>query len=221
MKLSKNLTSYVLATIFLLSGGLFAGDLKFSGDVTAVSNYVWRGVLTDGVALQGTASGAYKAFSFGVWYSSVGSKLETDPFVELALPTGSVETSIGATFYSYDFKEFAPGITVEYELYATTGYGPVGVSAYFVPGQKSTEGGINESLYYVEASLSRTLLGADWGLAYGLGTYSVRDLDDPTSLISLSASKSITEAISVNYNYSLGIDDELDDVVWVGFGYSF
>lgn len=221
MKLSKKLSTYTLIALMLVSGSLFAGDLSFSGDVTLVSNYVWRGVLADGAAFQGTASGAYKCLSFGVWYSSVGSSLETDPYVEIALPTGSVETAIGAVAYSYDMKEFAPGITAEYELYATAGYNCLGLSGYFIPSQKSTEGGINESLYYVEASISKSLLGADWSLAYGLGTYSVRDLEDPTSLLSISASKSISDAISVSYNYSLGIDDELDDVVWVGFGYSF
>ncbi|MBN2008233.1 hypothetical protein JW960_02680 [candidate division KSB1 bacterium] len=212
--------SILMLTLVLFSGSLFA-QVEFSGDVTAVSNYVWRGVLADGAALQGTVSGAYKALSFGVWYSSVGTSLETDPFVELTLPTGSISSSIGATAYSYDMKEFAPGVTAEYELFATVGAGPLGVSAYFVPSQKSTDGGLNESLYWIEASTGMTALGADWGITYAYGTYSVRAIEDATSLIALSATKSLSDALSISYNYSLGVDDELDDVVWVGVGYSF
>lgn len=218
------IVTLVLLSLVLLSSSVFAQD--FSGDVTAVSAYVWRGILnTTGVEIQGTVSGAYKALSYGIWYSSVGSgSIETDPFVEVALPTGEFESTIGLTMYNYDLT-FEDEASKEFEVYAKAGFKGIGVSAFFVPSQASTEGDDNESNYWIEASYGFSALSTDFGLTYGMGTYSSRWVDEPTkdavSCLLISASKSISESVSVSYNYSLGLDDYMNDYLYVTLGLSF
>ena len=207
-----------------------AQELEFSGDVSVVSNYVWRGVSQSGQAeLQGTVGAAYKALSFGVWYSSVssdgGTSLESDPYIELSLPTGSLSSAIGAVVYTYDFKTYNDNADYEYELYGSLGYGVLGVSGYFVPSQSSTDSELNDSAYWLETSVTYPAIGVDWGVMYGVGTYSSRFLEvpkeDAVSMLGLSASKSINESLSIGWNYSIGLDDDLDDILWVSLALGF
>ena len=127
----KTITPIALVTIgaLLVSFGTTFAQLEFSGDVTLVSTYIWRGIKQyNGPALQGTAGAGCGSLSFGLWYSSVNfgddTEVETDPFIEIALPTGSISTSIGATVYSYDFFEtFNDKADYEYEVFGKIGFG--------------------------------------------------------------------------------------------------
>jgi len=221
----------LLILIFAISTILPAQEMSFSGDVTGVSTYVWRGVKQyNGPALQGTASCGYKSLSFGLWTSSVNfgdaTEAETDPFVELSLPTGSIESSIGATIYSYDlFQSFNADADVEYEIFAKAGMGVLGLAFYFVPSQASTTNNLNSSDYWFEASLGMEAVGAEWSVLFSYGTYSSKWLATPKSEavtnIVIGASRALTENLSVNYNYSIGTDSQMENIFWMGLGYSF
>jgi uncharacterized protein (TIGR02001 family) len=220
----KTITPIALVTIsaLLVSFGTTNAQLEFSGDVTAVSTYVWRGIKQyNGPALQGTAGAAYGALSFGLWYSSVNfgddTEVETDPYIEVSLPTGSISTSIGATVYSYDFFEsFNDDADIEYEVFGKIGVGPIGLAAYYVPGQSSTENNLNESDYWIEVSAGTVVAGADLGAAFCYGTYSSKWLATPkkdaVSHVVLSAGRSISEIFSAGWNYSIALDDDMDNL---------
>ncbi len=221
----------LLISIFAISSAIPAQEMSFSGDVTGVTTYVWRGVKQyNGPALQGTASFGLKSLSFGLWTSSVNfgdaTEAETDPFVELSLPTGNVESSIGATIYSYDlFKSFNADADVEFEIFAKAGAGPLGLALYFIPSQASTKNNLNSSDYWLEASLGMKAVGAEWSVLFGYGTYSSKWLAPPKSdavtNIVLGASKSLSESLNLNYNYSIGTDSQMENIFWMGLGYSF
>ena len=224
-KISLFLLLYVLISI-----NVIGSEVEFSGDVTGVSTYVWRGVKQySGPAMQGTAGFSYGALSFGLWYSSVAFgdiEIESDPYIEVSLPTGSVSTSIGATIYTYDlFESFNDDADYEYEVFAKAGVGPVGLAAFFVPSQSSTENNLNESDYWIEASGETSFKGADLSVTLGYGTYSSKWLAEPkkdaVSSLVLSAGKSISENASVSWNYSLGLDDDMENILWMGFMYGF
>jgi uncharacterized protein (TIGR02001 family) len=215
----------------LVSFGTTNAQLEFSGDVTAVSTYTWRGVKQySGPALQGTAGAGYGVLSFGLWYSSVSfgddTEVETDPFIEVALPTGPLATSIGVTVYSYDFFEtFNDDADFEYEVFARIGVGPLDLAAFYVPSQNSTENNPNDSDYWLEVSAGTAAIGADLGLTLGYGTYSSKWLatpkEDAVGHVVLSAGKSISEALATGWNYSIALDDDMDNAFFATLLVSF
>ncbi|HPG41818.1 MAG TPA: hypothetical protein PLP19_21145 [bacterium] len=230
MKFSTNLLSLLIVLLLVSLINNSAAKVSFAGDVTGVSTYVWRGVKQySGPALQGTAAFNAGPVLFGLWTSSMSAgdiEVETDPYLEVALPTGSVASSLGVTVYSYDlFEAFNADADYEYEIYGKAGYGPAGLAAFFVPGQSSTENTPNESDYWLELSGKTTLAGADLGLVFGYGTYSARYLATPkkdaVSILVLSAGKGLTENTSVKWNYSLALDDDMDNCFWMTAGYGF
>ena len=225
-----NLIIVGLALLTFLSVSPLAAQVEFSGDATMVSTYVWRGVKQySGPAMQGTAGFDYGIVSFGLWLSSVefgDIEVETDPYIEIALPTGSISTSIGATIYSYDFFDtFNDDADYEYEVFGTAGYGPIGVAAYYVPSQSSTDNAPESSQYWVEVSGEASFMGADLSAVFGYGTYSSKWLATPkkdaVSTLALTAGKAVSEDIAVNWTYSLGLDDDMENILWMGFSYGF
>ncbi len=231
MKRNVTKTSIIgIVLLLLMSASVVSAAVEFSGDATMVTTYVWRGVKQySGPAMQGTAGFSAGAVSFGLWCSSVAFgdiEVESDPYIEIALPTGSVSTSIGATIYTYDFFDtFNDDADMEYEIFGTVGYGAVGLSAYFVPSQGSTENNLNESDYWVEVSGETSLMGADLSAVFGYGTYSSKWLatpkEDAVSTLALTAGKAVSDDISVSWTYSLGLDDDMENILWMGFSYGF
>ncbi|MBN2201298.1 hypothetical protein JW777_05025 [bacterium] len=214
-----------MAVIGVFSANAFP-KVNFSGDMAAVSTYVFRGVKQNsGPALQTTARFGYKALTAGIWCSSVDFggpvETETDPFIELALPTGRVPVTIGLTVYSYDMLDaFNDGADMEFEAYGKVGLGPIGLAGYFVPKQGSTENGLNESLYWGEVSGSKGLCGAVFSAVLGYGTYSSRFLAEPkkdaVGALAISASRTVRDGLTATYTYSLGLDDAVEDVFIFG-----
>ena len=232
----KSKTVLILSALLIIINSGFADSLAVFGDMTLVSTYVWRGIKQyDGVAMQGTVEGAYKCVSAGVWFSTVnfgeGSPvMESDPYIVVNLPTGTMETSVGMNAYMYDFTRFGvdtsgKDILMEYELCASITYNMFGISAYFVPGQKNTEGEDPESKYWLELSGETSLGSFNWSATLGYGTYSSRWLSTPkkdaTGNLVISAAKNLSDDLSVNWNCSLGIDDDMDNYLWAGLGYGF
>jgi hypothetical protein len=100
-KIRKNI---VIGLTILLTTLPVSAQVEFTGDLSIVSTYVWRGLkANNGPALQSTAAGSYGIFTLGFWGSSVNFgddvEVETDVFAELALPTGDLTSSIGATLF--------------------------------------------------------------------------------------------------------------------------
>ncbi len=210
---------------------LFA-QIEFSGNVTGVSTYVWRGVkANNGPAMQGTGTITYKSFSLGLWSSSVNFgddvESETDPFIEITLPTGDISTSIGATVYMYDFNKFNDNADFELELYGTLDYKSLGLSLFYVPEQKSTEGDANRSNYWIDISVSSPSLKiVDLSAVVGFGTYSSRWIPagpkkDPVCLLLLRVGKSVTENFAVDWYYSIDINSGFENIYYISAGYNF
>jgi uncharacterized protein (TIGR02001 family) len=225
----KNIKSFTLrgmVLIFLLTNILQA-QLEFSGDVTSVSTYVWRGIKQyNGTALQGTASLSVSMFSFGFWISSVnfgpdGPSIESDPFFEIALPSGDdISTTIGTTIYTYDFFDtFNDDAKHEIEIYGKVGIGSFGAAVFFVPGQSSTKNNLNNSDYWVELSAQTSTVNADFSALLSFGTYSSKYLPEPQKApvyhLVLSAGKPVMENVSAGMNLSLGLSKELSNLFWI------
>ena len=215
----KRLTT-ILLIFLVMAFAAQTAELSFSGDATLVSTYVWRGVTQfQGAAMQGTGELGYGILSVGYWISTMqdGFAVETDPYIGLSLPTGSVETSVGATLYSYDFFKY-PGAQV-YEVFASAGYGPVGVSFFYTPTQD--EPGIEEALYWVDISAGTALMGADLSATLSLGNYSALSSDESATNLLLSAGKSVTDAISVSWNWNVALSDGPDNAFFMSASYGF
>ena len=226
-----NIKSFALKGMVLtfLLANILQAQLEFSGDVTGVSTYVWRGIKQyNGNAMQGTTNLSISMFSFGFWISSVnfgadGPSIESDPFFEIALPTGDkVSTTIGTTVYTYDFFDtFNDDAKHEIEIYGKVGIGSFGAAVYFVPGQSSTKNNLNDSDYWVELSAQTSAVNADFSAILGFGTYSSKYLPepqkDPVYHLVLSASKPVMESLSAGMNLSLGLSKELSNLFWINF----
>lgn len=222
------LKTFVVSMILFSSS--FA-EIGFSGDVTGVSSYVWRGVKQfNGVAMQGTVAGGNDLITVGVWYSSVDfgpetPEMEIDPFISVDFSFGDLAASVGATAYTYDLETFNDDADFEFELFGSLGLGMFGVSAFYVPNQSSLENDIVDSAYWVEASATTAVKSIDLGATFGYGTYSSRWLatpkSDAVSNLVLSAGKAFTESASISWNYSIGLDSDLDDLFWLTTSLSF
>ena len=100
--------------IIILAVSLPAQEVQFSGDISTVSTYVWRGIkANNGPALQGTALFTYSFFTLGLWCSSVNfgddKEVETDLYAEIVLPTGNIVniiTTNNSTMHMILFDKF-------------------------------------------------------------------------------------------------------------------
>jgi hypothetical protein len=219
MKKMTMIITVLLVAIFMFSS-LYA-EVGFSGDATVVSTYFWRGVKQfNGAALQGTAEFAHGPLAFGYWTSSMGETyaVETDPYISLALPTGQIESSVGATIYSYDF--FAKEEYTVYEVFGSVGVGPISASYYFAPEQQD---GDIESVYWLEVGCESAACGADLGATFGYGSYSafMSPKEDAVASVLLSASKAVSEEVAVSWNWILGVNDGMDNGFYLSAAYGF
>ena len=212
-----------LAIIFL-SLTLFSSayaEIGFSGDATVVSTYFWRGVKQfDGSAMQGTAEFSKSSVAVGFWVSSMadGIAVETDPYFSISLPTGSVESSIGGTIYTYDF--FAKEEYTVYEIFGSAAFGPASASFYYTPEQQD---GDIESVYWLELGLGTTKCGADLSATLGYGSYSafMSPEDDKVATLLLSAGKSVSDNVDVSWNWIAGLSDGMDNGFFLSASYGF
>jgi len=208
-----------------------SAEIGFSGDVTVVSTYVFRGLKQfDGAALQGTGDFSYGPVNVGFWVSSFNNALsvETDPYISVTLPTGDLETSVGAYLFSYDF--FSKREYSIYEFFATAGYGALSGSFYFTPKQDYKEGDetvqlVSDALYWVELSAGTTFKGADLSATIGYGTFSAffttGDAEKAAANLLLSAGKNLSENLSVSWNWGIALDDYTDNIFFLRAGYGF
>jgi uncharacterized protein (TIGR02001 family) len=220
----------LVISLIILNTAVMA-EVGFSGDISAVSTYVWRGIkINSGPAIQSTAEGSYGILTFGFWGSSISvgdnTEVETDLYASVALPTGDLSTSLGATVYMLDFRQFNSTADAEVELFANLGYSAFGLNIFYIPEQNSIKDNPNSSLYWTELSGTAPLLGADLSALIGYGTYSSRWMPDgptkdPVALMVISASKSVSEATSIYWAYSFNIDGGFERIFYFGGSYSF
>jgi uncharacterized protein (TIGR02001 family) len=215
----------------LLSVGSSMAAINVTGNVTGVSTYVWRGVKqNNGAALQSTLNLSKGRLSAGVWSSSVDFggdiMIESDPFVEVALATGNTNAAVGTTIYTYDmFETFNANAKYEIELYAKLGYGPVKFVGYLIPGQSSTDGQLNSTLYWTETSAGYTTGSVVLSAMLAFGTYSSRSLPVPkkeaTSFLVFTLAKNINPATSAFWSYQREIDKDMENHFCCGLSYNF
>ena len=229
------ITKYIIIGICITPVFLkpLIADIGFTGDITAVTTYVWRGIkLNTGPALQGTAEGNYGILNFGFWGSSLNiisdqdTELETDLYASVDLPTGDLSTSLGATVYMLDFSHFGPNADAELELFAAFEYSLLGLNLIYIPNQNSLKSIENNSLYWIELAGNAQLFGADLLAVVSYGTYSSRWLPDgpkkdPAALMLISAGKSVTEETSMFWTYSFNLDGGFENIFYFGGSYSF
>jgi uncharacterized protein (TIGR02001 family) len=206
--------------------------VHFSGYLSGVSTYVWRGIkANNGPALQTDAAFSYKAITLGAWASSVNFgddvEVETDLYADVALPTGDLSSSLGASVFMFDFRTFNQFADAEYELNAKFAYGIVGLNFYYIPSQNSTKEDLIRSLYWLEFSAGCNWMGADLSGKISYGTYSSRWIPegptkDPVSLLLLTVSKPVHEEISIFWTSSLDLfNSGFENMFYFGGTYSF
>lgn len=124
-------TAVLLAGIGL-SGTAGAG---LSGNVAAVSEYMFRGIAqTGGAAVQGgidyeTGFGLY----VGTWASNIGfgGGTEQDVYVGFAGEAGALSYDLGVTWYWYPEEDEAASDLSTFEWYGSLGLGPVSLQAAY------------------------------------------------------------------------------------------
>jgi len=214
------ITTTILLLFLALSLSAQAADIGFAGDVTGVSTYVWRGVKQfDGASLQGTAEFSYGIVSVSYWIAGLNWEevpVETDYYIGVSLPTGPVETSAGATLYSFD--HFAKAEYTVYEIYASLGLGPASLGFFYSPSQDN----LDESVYWLELGGGTTFKGADLSATLGYGTYSnfVNDSDDAVATLLLGAGKTMGD-FAVSWNWAVGLSEGMSNTFYLSAGYGF
>ncbi len=208
---------FSLMLVVILMSAAISHSMDFSGDATGVSTYVWRGVKQfNGPALQSTASFTTGFFTAGLWTSNMHGpmEVETDPFIEASIPLAEFSAAVGATLYSYDF--FAKSEYNFYEFYGSARYGQFSAALFFTPEQSNTD----DSVYWLEISAGRAVMGVDISGTLGSGTYSSTTDNVVTSLL-ISAAKPVTDSFTASWNYSIGLSDELESIFFIGASYGF
>lgn len=215
--------------------------LAMNGTVGAVSNYIFRGAALGGVALQGSMnlhSDYVPGLAAGAWLSSFdtndrakGAGNETDYYVSYTYEKENMSAGIGWTGYSFDFNRFANEIGVENEYFINGRYRFVSLAYYMVPAQKSTEGTNGEKgddqggpFSWTELTFSSEMKKCTAKLKFEGGNYNIRgnntDESEMTSDAVLTVGKTVTDNISVNFNFLKMINDadvkDYTDQFWFG-----
>lgn len=162
----------VLIAFSSASPTLFAASEKNSatitGNITAASTYVWRGLpQTVDAALQGgidyaTAEGLHA----GIWTSNVAAGSELDFTVGFAGKAKQFGYDVGLIIYTYPQYEAAAGPTQDYnfnELYAS-----ISVDMFNTRFSTSSEAGT-----YIELNANVEEVVSKWDLGLHIGTYNV------------------------------------------------
>jgi uncharacterized protein (TIGR02001 family) len=227
-KIRKNI---VIGLTILLTTLPVSAQVEFTGDLSAVSTYVWRGVkANNGPALQSTAAGSLGNFTLGFWGSSVNFgddvEVETDMFADISLSAGDFVSSLGATVYMFDFRTFNNSADAEIELYASLSYDAFGLAVYYVPKQNSTKSNLNRSNYWLEMSGGTVMAGVDLSAMLAYGTYSSRWLPDgpkkdAAALLLLAAGKSINDELAITWTYSLDLGSGFENIFYFGGTHGF
>jgi hypothetical protein len=219
--MKKFIAVFRITIMALLMFSSVYAEVGFSGDATVVSTYFWRGVKQfNGSAMQGTAEFVSSPIAVGYWISTMSGDLavETDPYISISIPTGPVETSVGGTIYSYDF--FAKEAYTIYEVFGSVGFGPLSASYYLTPEQRD---GDVTSVYWLEVGAGTAAFGADLSATFGFGDYSafMSPEDETVSTLLLFASKSVSDKVTVSWNWIMGLNDGMDNGFFLSAGYGF
>ena len=134
-----------------------------SGNITAASTYVWRGLALADAALQGGLDySTPQGLHAGVWTSNVYGGSELDVTVGFAGKTKGIGFDVGLIVYTYPQAEATAGAGQDYnfnELYAS-------ISKDMLNARFSTS---SEAGSYIEinANFEKAIAGLDLGLHFG------------------------------------------------------
>ncbi|WP_455198830.1 TorF family putative porin [Kaarinaea lacus] len=202
MNLKKHIT---LATLLLSTLTVFPvvaaqqGDSSLSGNLSAVSTYVWRGLLRSDAALQGGVDYDSDAgIHAGIWTSNVYTGSEMDVTVGYAGTARDFGFDVGLTLYN--FPQYEESFTGDYnfnELYFS-------LSKDFLNARFSTSANAGN---YIEINALFDKIVSNWDLGLHFGSYDV-DEDFEGHLLA---------GADDNYNdYSASLNTKVD-----GFNLSF
>jgi len=127
----------------------------------------------------------------------------------------------------FDFNKFNDNADFELELYGALGYKSLGLSFFYVPEQKSTEGDAYRSNYWIDTSVSTSSLKTvNLSAVVGFGTYSSRWMPagpkkDAVDLLLLRVGKSVAENFAVDWYYSIDLGSGFENIYYLSAGYSF
>ncbi len=110
------------------------------------------------------------------------------------------------------------GYTV-YEVFASAGFGPLGVSFYYTPTQDDP--GVTDALYWLEVSATSSLMGADLSATMSFGNYSAVSTNERASNLLLTASKSVSESIAVSWNWNVALSNGPGNAFFMGLARVF
>jgi len=193
MKLTPILAGAVAA---LASTGAFANSM--SGNVGAVSDYLFRGVdQTGGAAVQG---GVDYSFDFGLytglWVSNslAGGGNEADVYAGYGMKLGEFDLDGGIIYYGYTEDTETPGAqNADYaELYVGGGFGPFAAKAF-----------------YTNAFGRDTPAGS--AAATGSGDLDKNDLLYVTTSVTLTLNDTLSFIPQVGYSFGDGAKDAFGD----------
>ncbi len=235
----KQSTLVISMASILSTGGLsqaMAGDSphSFSANISAVSNYMWRGVTqtNDGAAVQGGVDYKHASgFYAGTWISNIdwgtpNPNYELDLYAGYKGSFGEVGYDIKTIYYAYPDAE---GDADFWELGASVSYsvGTLGL-AYTLDGEVDA-GPFNGGDVYWYGSLAFPL-PSDFSIGATLGYY---DFDDTGSegdythwILSLAKDAGVYGTFSLNYDQNDGGENEIvavddDPKFWVGWTKKF
>jgi len=178
MKLRTNLCTHTglavlmlllsLPTITMAAEKAAKKSSTLSGNITAVSTYVWRGLpQTIDAALQGGVDYATsEGLHVGAWTSNVTAGSELDLIVGFAGATKGIGFDVGLIIYKIPQYEAAAGPTQDFECNEL--YGSISVNMINARISTSSEAGT-----YIEVNADLEKVVAGWDLGLHFGTYDV------------------------------------------------
>jgi uncharacterized protein (TIGR02001 family) len=197
-----------------------------SGNVSATSNYIWRGVSQTGnaAAVQGGIDWNHDSgFYVGTWTSTLGGDLgyELDGYLGFGNEIGEFGYDVGYIYYAYPVQE-----DVDFsEVYLSGSWKWLELGlAYTVDGQAPDDSAFIGGDMYYYAGLSFDL-PQDWGLGLTLGSYNF-DADSSTNELNyvhyqVAVTKGdFTFAIDDN-DLKDEFDEDTDPLVSVSWGTTF
>lgn len=151
----KMLVGAVLAAL----GASGAAQAELSGNIGAVSNYLWRGVTqtADGAAVQGGVDYSAGGFYAGAWTSNLANSgdYELDLYAGYKLDLSGVALDVGVISYMYPV-ETVPGAESFNEVYVGAGLGAFSAKVSFSD-DANLDPTVDESSTYVELNYSHEL----------------------------------------------------------------
>jgi len=206
----RNLVKAVCCAAVLASPAAMAGT---TGNIGAVSEYMYRGIVSSGgAAVQGGIDHAFDAGAYvGTWMSNAAGATgasELDLYGGYTFTAGKVALDVGGLYYLYnEDKEAGNTIGADFiEVYVGATLGPVAIKASYSPD------------YFKSDDLSATL-DSDSLYINVTGSFAINDTLTFVPQIGFSSGDGVKAAIGDTYtDYSLSLAKKVGNDMTVAFG---